>query len=138
MYKSKSFALIIMVLAVFGIVACNGQQSEPAVDDAVEDTVVLQDEDLSVSDSIDGVYYQDEPVAESQPIQPKPSAKKETIYISGFGANGEVWGSVVMHGNKGRGTIHDAQENTLAITCTRQGNELIAIDQNSRQYIFKI
>ena len=100
--------------------------------------MVLQDEDLSVSDSIDGVYYQDEPVAESQPIQPKPSAKKETIYISGFGANGEVWGSVVMHGNKGRGTIHDAQENTLAITCTRQGNELIAIDQNSRQYIFKI
>ncbi|MBQ9473953.1 MAG: hypothetical protein IJU81_06050 [Bacteroidales bacterium] len=124
-------------IALCGMMACNGQQS-PADEDMGIDTAAIAEEETVDLDSVEGVYYQDEPEAVAEPSQPKPSAKKETIYISGFGANGEVWGSVVMHGNKGKGTIHDAQENTLAITCTRQGNELIAIDQNSRQYIFKI
>lgn len=65
-----------------------------------------------------------------------PSGKK--IYISTYGAQGQVWGHVVMDGTSGRGTIHDANENTLSVRVTRHGNELFGIDQNGREYVFKI
>lgn len=68
----------------------------------------------------------------------KPKGKSETIYVETYGAQGKVWGHVTLNGDRGSGTIHDADENTLAVTVTRHGNELFAIDQNSRQYVFKI
>lgn len=68
----------------------------------------------------------------------KPSGKAETIYVETYGAQGKVWGHVTMTGDRGSGTIHDADENTLAVTVTRHGDELFAIDQNSRQYVFKL
>ena len=43
-----------------------------------------------------------------------------------------------MRGDRGSGTIHDWDENTLTVTVTRHGDELFAIDQNSRQYVFKL
>lgn len=66
------------------------------------------------------------------------AGRTEKLYISTYGAQGQVWGYVTMHGNKGRGTIHDADENTLSITVTRHGNELFGTDQNGREYVFKI
>ena len=96
-----------------------------------------------------------EPEPEPEPAQ--PAAKKQTarqdkakkttettkykngtIYISTYGANGKVWGHVNMNGNKGRGTIHDDDENSLSITVTRHGNELFGTDQNGREYVFKL
>lgn len=81
---------------------------------------------------------------DARDIAPKPHSGSKAvpngqkIYVSTFGAQGEVWGYVVMNGNSGTGTIHDGEENTLAIRVTRHGNELFATDQNSRQYVFKI
>ena len=62
----------------------------------------------------------------------------ETIYVETDGAQGRVWGHVTMRGDRGSGTIHDWDENTLTVTVTRHGDELFAVDQNSRQYVFKL
>lgn len=69
---------------------------------------------------------------------PKATGKAETIYVETEGAQGRVWGHVTMRGDRGTGTIHDWDENTLAVSVTRHGNELFAVDQNSRQYVFKL
>lgn len=69
---------------------------------------------------------------------PKDSGKAETIYVETEGAQGRVWGHVTMRGDRGTGTIHDWDENTLAVSVTRHGNELFAVDQNSRQYVFRL
>lgn len=66
------------------------------------------------------------------------TGRKETLYISTYGANGKVWGHVTMNGNTGRGTIHDEGENSLSITVTRHGGELFGTDQNGRQYVFTL
>ena len=68
----------------------------------------------------------------------KKSSQAETIYVETEGAQGRVWGHVTMRGDRGTGTIHDWDENTLAVSVTRHGNELFAVDQNSRQYVFKL
>ena len=73
-----------------------------------------------------------EPILDTVAIEPEP------LPVSGHGANGRVWGHITMHGNKGKGSVTDEHENALAVTCTRQGEELICYDQNSRQYIFKL
>ena len=65
---------------------------------------------------------------------PKPSEK---LYVTGYDGKGSVWGVVTMQGDKGSGVIHDAEENHYNITCTRHGDELFAIDHNSRQYVLK-
>ncbi len=64
--------------------------------------------------------------------------KAETIYVETDGAQGRVWGHVTMKGDRGTGTIHDWDENTLTVSVTRHGDELFAVDQNSRQYVFKL
>lgn len=69
---------------------------------------------------------------------PKATGKAETIYVETEGAQGRVWGHVTMRGDRGTGTIHDWDENTLAVSVTRHGNELFAVDQNSRQYVFRL
>ena len=68
----------------------------------------------------------------------QPTAKGEKIYVETEGAQGRVWGHVTMNGDRGTGTIHDWDENTWAVTVTRHGNELFAVDQNSRQYVFRL
>ena len=72
----------------------------------------------------------------AQRKQDKGPAK--TIYVETEGAQGRVWGHVTMRGDRGSGTIHDWDENTLTVTVTRHGDELFAVDQNSRQYVFKL
>ena len=68
----------------------------------------------------------------------KGKTTPETIYVETDGAQGRVWGHVAMNGDRGTGTIHDWDENTLTVSVTRHGNELYAVDQNSRQYVFKL
>ena len=85
------------------------------------------------------------PAAAARPATQKRAAaparndgKAETIYVETEGAQGRVWGHVTMQGDRGTGTIHDWDENTLAVSVTRHGNELFAVDQNSRLYVFKL
>lgn len=68
----------------------------------------------------------------------KDNGKAETIYVETDDAHGRVWGHVTMKGDRGTGTVHDEGENTWTVTVTRHGNELFAVDQNSRQYVFKL
>ena len=68
----------------------------------------------------------------------KTSNKTETLYVETDDARGRVWGHVTMKGDRGTGTVHDEGENTWTVTVTRHGNELYAVDQNSRQYVFKL
>lgn len=65
-----------------------------------------------------------------------PDGKK--IYVETDGAQGRVWGYVTLNGDRGTGTIHDWDENTLSVSVVRHGDELFAVDQNSRQYVFKL
>lgn len=76
--------------------------------------------------------------AGTQATGQRQNGKAETIYVETDGAQGRVWGHVTMRGDRGTGTIHDWDENTLAVSVTRHGNELFAVDQNSRQYVFKL
>lgn len=103
-------------------------EEEQRLSDALADSMAVEVEESDMT----------EPVATPKAKPASRSVAKKTIYVSGYGANGEVWGHVTMTGDKGRGTIHDSEENTLSVSCYRQGDELIAIDQNSRQYVFKI
>ena len=64
--------------------------------------------------------------------------KAETLYVEADDSHGRVWGHVTMRGDRGTGTVHDENENTWAVAVTRHGNELYAVDQNSRQYVFKL
>ena len=68
----------------------------------------------------------------------KSNQPAETIYVETDDSRGRVWGHVTMKGDRGTGTVHDEGENTWAVTVTRHGNELYAVDQNSRQYVFKL
>ncbi len=140
--------LIMMVVTTLVVYSCGNADVQSA---NVQDTVCpettcdnIYDDDQERSDMYADSMMDEselEIIEEEVEPAPKPAAKpaaKKTIYVSGYGANGEVWGHVTMTGNKGRGTIHDSEENTLSVTCYKQGDELIAVDQNSRQYVFKI
>ncbi len=71
--------------------------------------------------------------------QAQPANQKgKKLYVETDGAQGRVWGYVTMNGDRGTGTIHDWDENTWAVSVTRHGNELFAVDQNSRLYVFKM
>ena len=135
MYSKKiRLSLILMAVMPLLFLGCNRSQT-PA--EPVYDTISLEPEP--------------EPEPEIEIVEPAPAPKpapraavhkepqkEEVLYISGHGANGRVWGHITMKGNKGRGTVTDEHENALTVTCTRQGEELICYDQNSRQYIFRL
>ena len=85
------------------------------------------------------------PVAKPAPVKPKankPAAKatgpSRQVYVTGYNSFGRLWGYVTLKGDQGTGVIHDAEENHYNIRCTRHGDELFAVDQNSRQYVLKI
>lgn len=126
--------------------ACNNDSSREVMDTVVDeihyDTVVadtLEADPNPLPEDVDETPVQEvKATAQSAPAARPVAQKRETLYISTHAAQGEVYGSVTMTGNKGRGTIHDEHENTLSISVTRHGNELFGIDQNGRQYVFKI
>lgn len=74
----------------------------------------------------------------TSPTRNTKNPAPETIYVETEGAQGRVWGHVTLRGDRGTGTIHDWDENTLTVSVTRHGNELFAVDQNSRQYVFRL
>lgn len=111
-------------------------------------------EAASVSDSsLDSVYMVVDTVvdtvsvaAETKPIEVKTKARKQQVsttgtahqvYVTGYNSFGRLWGYVTLKGDKGTGVIHDAEENHYSVQCTRHGDELFAVDQNSRQYVLK-
>jgi len=133
--KKGCLLLILMAVTPLFFIGCNQSQND---NEPVLDTVVIEPEP--------------EPEPEPEIVEPEPvpvptvhrqavkkePVQEEVLYISGHGANGRVWGHITMKGNKGKGSVTDEHENALAVTCTRQGEELICYDQNSRQYIFKL
>lgn len=158
----KLRAFFIFQISIFMLLmACN----QPADADAPETTVPLVDTASEASPALASPAPLQEPVTSSNiskaapapqpkttaPVRTKPVAstkpaatpakpkgKPETIYVETYGAQGRVWGHVTLNGDRGTGTIHDWDENTLSVTVTRHGDELFAIDQNSRQYVFKL
>ena len=131
--KKCTLLLILMAVTPIVLVGCHHSQN---VDEQIMDTVELESTPMPEPEVVE-----EPPAPTPPPVRPavkKPVEKEEVIYISGHGTNGRVWGHVTMKGDKGKGSVTDEQENALTITCTRQGEELICYDQNSRQYIFKL
>lgn len=133
--------------ALFTFAACRHQEGNAVVasapDTAMQQPSLLMEtpaENLQQAASLQSKPVATSPKAakKNPAASPKPAAKTETLYVETEGAQGRVWGHVTMHGDRGTGTIHDWDENTLAVTVTRHGNELFAVDQNSRQYVFKL
>ena len=112
--------------------------TEQGITDNADPEIAHEDEATQTS------YFEQKAKTAAKPAtKPVTTAKKdkaapETIYVETEGAQGRVWGHVTMKGDKGTGTIHDWDENTLAVSVTRHGNEFFAVDQNSRQYVFKL
>lgn len=146
----RKIAFYILIITSFAIVCCNSHSTkEPTIDSSTTDTALVDDENSESSSEIPSDYESEESPSNQQPEPTQNRADKstnatpsvggkETLYISTYGANGKVWGHVTMNGNKGRGTIHDDDENSYSITVTRHGGELHGIDQNGREYVFRM
>ncbi len=138
---------VIPMLALTMCVGCKQKPEEPvAVQEpvTVADTVAEEPQEEKPVELVPVIRDVKRPVANkprnttAAPAPKKEKEKTETIYVETDGAQGRVWGHVTMKGDRGTGTIHDWDENTLTVTVTRHGDELFAVDQNSRQYVFKL
>ena len=155
MTRKRLYLLLAVVVMTIVAVSCNRASEAEGDLDSTQNEVVVESE-LGSNIELGPVLGEQnvaasehEPVVEKAPAQapkPAPVAKKkvepkpksETIYVSTYDRGGQVWGHITMTGDRGKGTIHDADENHYSVTCTRHGNELFAVDQNSRQYVFKL
>lgn len=151
----QKIASYILIIISFTLASCNSPLSKQTTNDTIPDgttqnaaeceatdddvAFTLADGDASPSGSTEAPT-QTPPTEKATKAKPSTSnmGGKETLYISTYGANGKVWGHVTMNGNKGRGTIHDDDENSYTITVTRHGGELHGIDQNGREYVFRM
>ncbi len=148
----KSLILALPLIAVITLDGCKRQTGE---DDnlAIHQDPVVTSEEFKMVEVNEEQPIRPEVNSVARPVTPKTAAttapakratgrrtpdKAETIYVETEGAQGRVWGHVTMKGDRGTGTIHDWDENTLTVSVTRHGNELFALDQNSRQYVFKL
>ena len=109
-------------------------QSEPELQESFLDEVEPAPEETTPETAVS----KPEKTTQNRQTAAPSHGGKETLYISTYGANGKVWGHVTMNGRTGRGTIHDDDENTYSITVTRHGGELFGIDQNGREYVFRL
>ena len=151
-HNMKARYILITMLAVTMLTACKqrtetaGREPEPqpvaedtASYDPLEDDVAAPAEPVKAPQSS---YFERKATsantAATQAAKPAAKGPAETIYVEAEGARGRVWGHVTMRGDRGTGTVHDEGENTWAVSVTRHGNELYAVDQNSRQYVFKL
>lgn len=155
----------IIIAAALLIAGCKQNATEQATSEAMEPELEIIDESVNAAEpeaepaDIGESYFDHKAKtatkqAAAQPQQTaKPAAATktaaatkrtndkavaETIYVETDDSRGRVWGHVTMKGDRGTGTVHDEGENTWAVTVTRHGNELFAVDQNSRQYVFKL
>lgn len=133
---NKKGSLFLILMAVMPLLFIGCKQSQNDNESETDTVVVVAEPEPEPEPEI--VEEEPAPAPVSRPAVKKEPVKDEVLYISGNGANGRVWGHITMHGNKGKGSVTDEHENALAVTCTRQGEELICYDQNSRQYIFKL
>ena len=142
----KTLLMALPVAAILAFAGCKGQGTEADTAQQEPETVV---DGLADTVELELVPVEEEEVTPAEEPRPAPpvrkaartaqaKAKPETIYVETDGAQGRVWGHVTMRGDRGSGTIHDWDENTLTVTVTRHGNELFAVDQNSRQYVFRL
>ncbi|MBO4307350.1 MAG: hypothetical protein J5848_03470 [Bacteroidales bacterium] len=142
MIRTTRFILILTFFMSGVLFSCGNQGGEENVlnpADSITATPEATNEDTIAADTV--VAVEPEPVkepAKKQTVTTPNNGKRETLYISTYGANGKVWGHVTMNGSTGRGTIHDEGENSYSITVTRHGNELYGTDQNGRQYVFRL
>lgn len=141
--KIKHF--VIPMAAVLLLVGCKQKEAEtPDMVTMDEPEVVVAEEEQSVEQMERVPVLQKARPAQHKTVKATPAPQKQepalkgTIYVETDGAQGRVWGHVNMNGDKGTGTIHDWDENTWAVTVTRHGDELFAVDQNSRLYVFKL
>lgn len=159
------YSMVLSMVACFGLYACEGAKNTDEHCDTSAATSTDNLDSQSNSGTVWGPFegeplpeseyskHYDERMAEEEQLKAKnakqtaasattqsasSAGRTERLYVSTYGANGQVWGHVTMHGNSGSGTIHDADENTLSVKVTRHGNELFGTDQNGRQYVFKI
>ena len=151
-HNMKARYILITMLAVTMMTACKQRTEtagrEPEPQPVAEDTASydpLEDEAAAPAEPVKAPQssYFDQKAKSGNTAAPKadkPAAKgpAETIYVEADDSRGRVWGHVTMKGDRGTGTIHDEGENTWAVSVTRHGNELYAVDQNSRQYVFKL
>lgn len=138
-HQKSSFVLILTAFTAFALVSCKHAQpaEEPAPDTTPEESYLSYVDTTPAPETVEFEPVAPKP-APARPAVKKEPVKEEVLYISGHGANGRVWGHITMKGDKGYGSVTDEHENALAVTCTRQGEELICYDQNSRQYIFRL
>lgn len=134
---------VVPMLALALLAACGQRQQEatPVPEVVVADTVAAEPQEEKPVELVPVIrdINHPKPSATAQPaVKAKKNEKAETIYVEAEGARGRVWGHVTMKGDRGTGTVHDEGENTWAVTVTRHGDELYAVDQNSRQYVFKL
>lgn len=141
--KIKHF--VIPMAAVLLLVGCKQKEAEtPDMVTMDEPEVVVAEEEQSVEQMELVPVLQKARPAQQKTVKATPAPQKQepalkgTIYVETDGAQGRVWGHVNMNGDRGTGTIHDWDENTWAVTVTRHGDELFAVDQNSRLYVFKL
>lgn len=144
----RSFILTMTAFAFVAFCSCNSGKENNGLDTTTADSVAVTDDQQTYSNEVlpaETAEYEaadepeEAPATTAKPKQSNPGiGGRETLYISTFGANGKVWGHVTMNGNTGRGTIHDDDENTLSITVRRHGGELYGIDQNGREYVFRL
>lgn len=148
----NSKTLIFMALAALALSACRQGAAEPVApaDTVAADTVAAQravrptwqpptpaEEAVPVAAAVTSTSAKPKSASSGQKSA-TASGKAEKLYVETEGAQGRVWGYVTMRGDRGSGTIHDWDENTLTVSVTRHGNELFAVDQNSRQYVFRL
>ena len=134
-HSRRCFLLILLAVMPLVFFGCHNSQ-KPA--EPIIDTIQLEPEPEPAPEPEPVIEETPAPKPAPRPVVRKEKEKEEVLYISGHGANGRVWGHITMRGNRGRGTVTDEHENALTVTCTRQGEELICYDQNSRQYIFRL
>lgn len=131
-------AAVLPMLFTATFISCQ-HAVDPAVSEVL-DTTAVEEATEPAAEPADTVAEAPKPVAKVS--QPKAAAPSRTVsrqvYVTGYNSYGRLWGYVTLQGDKGTGVIHDAEENHYNIHCTRHGDELFAIDQNSRQYVLKI
>ena len=144
--KKEKLVFVFAIAAALALTACKGGNDGNVTPYEMPGLAETLDtaEQVSVEPLAEADDYFEKMVAKPAPkpkpkVAPKPKQEPaETIYVETDGAQGRVWGHVTMRGDRGSGTIHDWDENTLTVSVTRHGDELFAVDQNSRQYVFKL
>ena len=132
-----SFSLAAVLMFVSGCQHPMPTGADSVVTDTqAPDTIEVGDDTVSV-EAISAPLSKPEP-AKPRKQQTSPSVATRQVYVTGYNSFGRLWGYVTMTGDHGTGEIHDEEENHYNVRCTRHGNELFAVDQNSRQYVLKI